>query len=105
MQILNSMAVLISLAGVMLPQQRTPADTALEVLESAFRTTTPTFAEAPLPQDPFLTEEICEPCSIPWPEGRPVRAVRDGALAMAWTAIEMAESASVRDRLIQNAAR
>ena len=40
-------------------QQRTPADTALEVLESAFRTTTPTFAEAPLPQEPFLTEEIC----------------------------------------------
>jgi amidohydrolase len=33
------------------------------------------------------------------------RAVREGALAMAWTAIEMAESASVRDRLIQNAAR
>jgi amidohydrolase len=33
------------------------------------------------------------------------RAVREGALAMAWTAIEMAESASVRDRLIQNATR
>jgi len=57
-------------------QQRTPADTALELLESAFRTTTPTFAEAPLPQEPFLTEEICAPCSIPWPEGKPVRAVR-----------------------------
>jgi hypothetical protein len=50
-------------------QQRTPADTALELLESAFRTTTPTFAEAPLPQEPFLTEEICAPFDIPWPEG------------------------------------
>jgi hypothetical protein len=57
-------------------QQQTPADTALELLESALRTATPTFAEAPLPQQPFLTEEICAPCSIPWPEGTPVRAVR-----------------------------
>jgi predicted DNA-binding antitoxin AbrB/MazE fold protein len=32
--------------------------------------------EAPLPQEPFLTEEICAPCSIPWPEGKPARAVR-----------------------------
>jgi len=50
-------------------QQRTPADTALELLESAFRTTTPTFAEAPLPQEPFLTEEVCAPFDIPWPKG------------------------------------
>jgi hypothetical protein len=57
-------------------QQRTPADTALELLERAFRTTTPTFAEAPKPQEPLLTEEICAPCSIPWPPGEPVRAVR-----------------------------
>ena len=57
-------------------QQRTPAATALEMLESAFGTTTPTFAEAPLPREPFLTDEICAPCSIPWPEGTPVRAVR-----------------------------
>ena len=57
-------------------QQRTPADTALEMLESAFRTTTPPFSEAPLPQEPFLTEEICAPCSIPWPDGKPARAVR-----------------------------
>jgi hypothetical protein len=57
-------------------QQRTPAATALEALESAFRTTTPTFAQAPMPQEPFLTEEICAPCSIPWPEGKPARAVR-----------------------------
>jgi hypothetical protein len=57
-------------------RQRTAADTALEALESAFRTTTPTLAEAPLPQEAFLTEEICAPCSIPWPEGKPARPVR-----------------------------
>ena len=57
-------------------RQRTPADTALEMLQSAFRATTPSFTEAPLPQEPFLTEEICAPCSIPWPEGTSVRAVR-----------------------------
>ena len=48
--------------------QRTPADSALELLESAFRTETPTSAEAPLPQEPFLTEEISAPFEIPWPE-------------------------------------
>jgi len=57
-------------------QQRTPADTALELLKSAFRTTTPTFADMPLPQEPFLTEESCAPCSIPRPEGKPVPALR-----------------------------
>ena len=50
-------------------RQRTPADTALEALETAFRTTTPTLSEAPLPSEPFMTEEICAPFSIPWPEG------------------------------------
>jgi hypothetical protein len=50
-------------------RQRTPADTALEMLESAFRTMTPKLAEAPLPQEPFLTEEICAPFDIPWPKG------------------------------------
>jgi hypothetical protein len=57
-------------------RRRTPADTALEVLERALRNTTPTVALAPLPQEPFLTEEICVPSGIPWPEGKPVRAVR-----------------------------
>jgi hypothetical protein len=57
-------------------QQQTPADTAVELLESALFTATPTFAEAPLPPPPSLTEEICAPSSIPWPEGTPVRAVR-----------------------------
>ncbi len=56
-------------------QHQTPADSAVELLESALLTATPTFAEAPLPQQPFLTAEFCEPCSIPWPEGKPVRAV------------------------------
>lgn len=50
-------------------QKRTPADTALEMLETAFRTTTPTLSEAPLPSEPFMTEEICAPFDIPWPEG------------------------------------
>ena len=59
-----------------LARKRTPADTVLEVLETAFRTTTPTLSEAPLPQEPFLTEEICAPCGIPWPEGKPTRSVR-----------------------------
>jgi hypothetical protein len=31
--------------------------------------------EAPLPQEPFLTEEICAPCSIPWPKGTRVNAI------------------------------
>ena len=51
---------------------RTPADTVLAVLESAFRTTTPTISKAPLPQAPFLTEEICAPFTIPRPEGERV---------------------------------
>ena len=53
-------------------QQRTPADTVLEMLETAFRTTTPTFSDAPLPSEPFMTEEICAPFDIPWPEGESV---------------------------------
>jgi hypothetical protein len=57
-------------------QRRTPADTVLELLESAFPATSPTCAEAPLPQAPFLTEEVCAPCSIPWPEGKATRPVR-----------------------------
>ena len=57
-------------------RQRTPADTVLEALEQAFRPTTPTFSDAPLPSAPFMTEEICAPFSIPWPKGEPVHAVR-----------------------------
>ena len=57
-------------------RQRTPADTALEALEAAFRLTTPTCSEAPLPSEPFMTEEICAPFSIPRPEGKPARTER-----------------------------
>lgn len=53
-------------------RQQTPAATALEVLESALRSPITTLDEAPLPQEPFLTEEITAPCTIPWPEGEPV---------------------------------
>ncbi len=56
-------------------RQRTPADPALELLETAFRTVTPTRTEAPLPQEPFLTEEVCAPFTLPRPEGKPTRAV------------------------------
>lgn len=57
-------------------KKRTASETALEALESAFRAVTPTFAEAPPPQAPFLTEEICAPFSIPRPEGTLVVAAR-----------------------------
>lgn len=57
-------------------QKRTPADTVLEVLETAFRATSATRSEAPLPQAPFLTEEVCAPFTLPRPEGKPTRAVR-----------------------------
>lgn len=53
-------------------RSQTPADAALEVLETAFRST----PVARLPQEPFLTEEISAPCSIPRPDGKPARTVR-----------------------------
>ena len=53
-------------------RKRTPADTALEVLEKAFRATASIRTEAPLPQEPFLTEEICAPFTIPRPKGERV---------------------------------
>jgi hypothetical protein len=53
-------------------RQQTPADTVLQVLESALRTSAATLAEAPLPQEPFLTEEMCAPRTIPRPVGEPV---------------------------------
>jgi hypothetical protein len=53
-------------------QHRTPADTVLEVLETAFRTTMPALSEAPLPQEPFLTEEISAPFTLPRPKGERV---------------------------------
>jgi hypothetical protein len=53
-------------------RQQTPSDTVLEVLESALGIPTAALAEAPLPEEPFLTEEISAPFDIPWPEGEPV---------------------------------
>src|SRR5262245_55002073 len=58
-------------------RDRTPADTVLEVLENAFRTPTiVSLVEPPLPQEPIPSEEICAPCSIPRPDGTPVRALQ-----------------------------
>lgn len=55
-------------------QHRSPADTALEMLESAFRMA-PAIAAAPSPAVPFLTEEIGAPFDIPWPKGEIVAAI------------------------------
>lgn len=54
----------------------TPADTVIEVLETAFRATTPLRSEPPFPQEPFLTDEMPAPSSIPRPEGKPAWAKR-----------------------------
>jgi hypothetical protein len=55
-------------------RQRTPEAAVLEVLESALPATV-TLSEPRLPQEPFLTEEICAPCSLPRPEGTLVQAI------------------------------
>ncbi len=57
-----------------LARKRTPADTVLEVLETAFRTVTPTSCEPPPPSEIFLPTEISAPFTIPRPEGTPVEA-------------------------------
>jgi hypothetical protein len=59
-----------------LARKRTPADTVLDVLETAFRTATPEASAAPLPHEPFISEEIPAPFDIPRPEGKPTRAAR-----------------------------
>ena len=56
-------------------RSQSPADAALEVLETAFRST-PVRSVARLPHEPLLTEEISAPYSIPRPEGKPARTVR-----------------------------
>jgi hypothetical protein len=53
-------------------QKRTLADTAVEVLETAFRTKSATRCEQPLPQAMFLTAEICAPFTLPRPKGESV---------------------------------
>lgn len=59
-------------------KQQTAADAALQVLATALVQVNP-LSEAPLPQPPFLTEEISAPIDIPWPEGEVVTAteIRD----------------------------
>ena len=57
-------------------RHRSPADTAIDVLQAALRTKSANLSEAPLPQAPFLTEEISAPFDIPWPEGRTVVPVK-----------------------------
>ena len=51
-------------------RRQKPADAVVEVLEAALRLSIPALAEERLPQEPFLTEEICAPCSIPRPVGQ-----------------------------------
>jgi hypothetical protein len=46
--------------------------TVVKVLETALRTTTPSLTEGPRPQEPFLTEEICAPFTLPRPKGERV---------------------------------
>jgi len=53
-------------------RKRTPGDTALEVLETALRTTPLPASAAPLPQGPFLTEDITAPFTVPRPQGERV---------------------------------
>ena len=52
--------------------ERSPAATVVKVLETALRTTTPSLTEGPRPQEPFLTEEICAPFTLPRPKGERV---------------------------------
>jgi hypothetical protein len=55
-------------------EKRTPAAVALDLLEAALDAA-PSPTAAPLPDEPFLIEEIPAPFDIPWPEGTPVHAV------------------------------
>ena len=56
-------------------RQRTPADTVLQVLETAFRTVTPALSEPQPPSEIFLSPEISAPFDIPWPQGELVPAI------------------------------
>ncbi len=50
-------------------RKRTPADTVVEVLETALSDNTVFLETAPVQNAIYLTEEICAPFDIPWPEG------------------------------------
>ena len=53
-------------------RRQKPAETVVDVLEHALPPTAAACATRPLPQEPFLTEEIVAPCSIPRPAGQRV---------------------------------
>ncbi len=53
-------------------RRQRPADAVVEVLEVALRSHVPARPGERLPQEPFLAEEICAPCSIPRPVGQRV---------------------------------
>lgn len=50
-------------------RKRSPADTVVEVLETALSDNTVFLETAPVQNAIYLTEEICAPFDIPWPEG------------------------------------
>jgi hypothetical protein len=51
-------------------RRQKPSDAVVEVLEAALPRGSSSLAEERLPQQPFMTEEICAPCSIPRPGGQ-----------------------------------
>lgn len=55
-------------------RKRTPAETALEVLESAFQAEAPDHASVPPPGALFVTDEVPAPFDIPRPNGVRVEA-------------------------------
>lgn len=52
--------------------ERTPAATVLKLLETAIPAAAPNLSERSLPQEPFLTDEICAPFTLPRPKGERV---------------------------------
>jgi hypothetical protein len=55
--------------------ERTPAATVLKLLETAFPATMPSLSERSLPQELFLTDEICAPFTLPRPRGERVAPI------------------------------
>jgi hypothetical protein len=61
---------------VALGRKRSPADTVLELLETALRPVAPGPSEPPPPSEIFLPTEMSAPFDIPWPEGELVQAIK-----------------------------
>ena len=57
-------------------RRQKPAEAVVAVLQVALRRSIPALTEERLPQEPFLTQEICAPCSIPRPVGQCVVPVQ-----------------------------